>query len=48
MDYQNISSFLECYFVGNWFIALQCRMIHYFVKFPGELNSWVMVTQDDN
>ena len=32
VDCQNFASSWECYFVGNCFIALKCRTIHYFVK----------------
>ena len=31
MDYDNFVLFMGHIFVGNWFVALQCKMIHYFV-----------------
>ena len=31
-DYQNFAGSWESNFMGNWFAALQCKTIHYFVK----------------
>ena len=35
MDCQNFAGLWGSNFKGNWFVALQCSTIHYFVK-----NSW--------
>lgn len=31
-------------FMGNWFVAFQCKMVYYFVMLSGEINSWISVT----
>ena len=34
-------------FVGNWFIAFQCKTINYFdLKVRVDVNSWVKVTHE--
>ena len=39
VGYQNLAGSWGRNFVGNWFVALQCKTIHYFFK-----RSWVRVT----
>ena len=39
VGYQNFAGSWGRNFVGNWFVALQCKTIHYFFK-----RSWVRVT----
>ena len=43
---QNFAYSLGRSFLGNWFIALQSKTIHYFVirELHGEINSWVNIT----
>ena len=31
MDYSNFAVSLGCNFMGKWFVALHCKMIHYFI-----------------
>ena len=31
---QNFTGSLRRNFVGNWFVPLQCKMIHYFFRHP--------------
>ena len=46
VENQNFTGSLRPNFVGNWFVALQCMMIHYFFRrllgcmFMGKDNSW--------
>ena len=46
-DCQNFAGSWGRNFLGNWFEALQCRTIHYFVKHSWEpdVNSWVRENQ---
>ena len=32
VDYQTFAGLWRCYFVGKWFVALQCKTIHFFIK----------------
>ena len=34
MDCQNVAGLWGRHFVGNWFVALQCKTFHYFVRCP--------------
>ena len=43
MTNQNFVGSLECNFVGNCFVASQCRTIHYLLNVGGEVNSWIKV-----
>ena len=56
VDCQNIACLRGCNFVGKWFVALQCKTIHYYMyvrglwghKFVGKgnpRNPWTLITQ---
>ena len=32
VDSQNCSGSLEPHFIGNWFVTLQCKILHKFAK----------------
>ena len=46
VDSQNFASLQGHNFVDNWFVALQCKTVHYLVKCSWDINSWVRETPE--
>ena len=46
VDYQDFVCSMGLGFVGNWFVALKCKIIQYHVINSWGRNSWVSITHE--